>query len=77
MFLHKEEFIVLRMLVLSVIKSRPGREPWSLVDGQQHCYLVAVIAGLGIIPQSALSSLYFFSQQSGARWGLVTSSLMC
>lgn len=34
MFLHEEEFIVLRMLVLSVINSRPGREPWGLVDGQ-------------------------------------------
>lgn len=33
MFLHEEEFIVLGMLVLSVINSRRGREPWSLVDG--------------------------------------------
>ena len=33
MFLHEEEFIALGMLVLSVINSRRGREPWSLVDG--------------------------------------------
>ena len=77
MFLHEEEFIALGLLVLSVINSRRGREPWSLVDGQQHRYLVAVIAGSGIIPQSALSSPYFFSQKFGARWRLVTSSLMC
>ena len=33
MFLHEDEFIVLGMPLLSVTNSRPGREPWSLVDG--------------------------------------------
>lgn len=73
MCLHGVGLMVPGMLTLSAFYSRTGRgkktgrETGSLVDEQYHCYLGLVITGLRNTSSSALSSLYSYSQQSGAR----------